>query len=144
MVMAVNSAFAHCEIPCGIYNDEQRFDMITEHITTIEKSMRMIVELSADEQTSHNQLVRWISNKESHANEIQNIVYQYFMTQRVKPAGEEDDVIYRNYVKQITLLHHMLIGAMKAKQTTDPVHVEDLRNLLEEFRAIYFGGKKKR
>jgi nickel superoxide dismutase len=143
MVMAVNSAFAHCEIPCGIYGDEMRFDMITEHITTIERSMKMIAELSKEEHTNHNQLVRWVNNKESLANEIQEIVYQYFMTQRVKPV-EEDDVIYRNYVKQITLLHHMLIGAMKAKQTTDPVHVENLRNLLEEFRAIYFGGKKKR
>ena len=33
-------AFAHCEIPCGIYDDEMRLKMIAEHITTIEKSMR--------------------------------------------------------------------------------------------------------
>jgi nickel superoxide dismutase len=144
LVVTANSASAHCEIPCGIYNDEMRFDMISEHITTIERSMRMIEELLKEEQTDHNQLVRWINNKEKHANEIQNIVSQYFMTQRIKPAGEDDDVAYKIYVMQITLLHRMLIHAMKAKQNIDLATMEDLRNILEEFRTLYFSGKKKR
>jgi nickel superoxide dismutase len=142
MIVGVNSAFGHCEIPCGIYNDEMRFDIITEHITTVEKSMNMISELLKDEQVNHNQLVRWINNKESHADEIQHIVCQYFMTQRIKPVEKEDDVKYIAYVKQITLLHQMLILAMKMKQTTDLGHAEKLRRLLQEFRAVYFGGKK--
>ena len=37
---------SHCQIPCGIYNGPARFDMIAENITTIEKSMRQITELS--------------------------------------------------------------------------------------------------
>lgn len=144
LVITMNSASAHCEIPCGIYGDEMRFDMISEHITTIEKSMKMIEAQTKEMQIDHNQLVRWINNKENHANEIQNIVCQYFMTQRIKPVEDGDDVALRVYTKQITLLHHMLISAMKAKQTTDHAHIEDLRNLLEEFRVLYFGGKKKR
>lgn len=142
VVMAINSAFAHCEIPCGIYDDELRLDMIAEHIMTVEKSMSMIAELQKDEQTNHNQMVRWVNNKESHASEIQHIVSQYFMTQRVKPVGEEDDVTYKAYVRQITLLHEMLIIAMKMKQTTDLTTVEKFRSLLEEFRAIYLSGRK--
>jgi len=142
VVMSVNNAFAHCEIPCGIYDDEMRFDMISEHVTTIDKSMKMIDELKKEEQINYNQLVRWIDNKESHADEIQNILCQYFMTQRVKPAREEDDIAYKTYVKHITLLHQMLIYAMKMKQTTDLGHVEKIRGLLEEFRAVYFGDKK--
>ena len=35
-------AYSHCQIPCGIYNDQMRFDTIAEHITTIEKSMKLI------------------------------------------------------------------------------------------------------
>ena len=101
-------------------------------------------ELLKEEQINHNQLVRWIDNKESHADEIQNIVSQYFMTQRIKPTGEDDDVAYKVYIMQITLLHRMLIGAMKAKQTTDLTAIEDLRDALEEFRILYFSGKKKR
>jgi nickel superoxide dismutase len=38
-------AFAHCEIPCGIYDDEMRIRIIYEHIVTVEKSMKQIIEL---------------------------------------------------------------------------------------------------
>jgi nickel superoxide dismutase len=31
-----------CEIPCGIYDDEMRINMIAEHITTIEKSVKKL------------------------------------------------------------------------------------------------------
>jgi nickel superoxide dismutase len=135
----INSALAHCEIPCGIYSDEMRFSLIAEHITTIEKSMKMIVDLSKEQQNNNNQLVRWITNKESHANHIQEIISQYFMTQRVKPVEESNGERYKKYVKQITLLHQMLVYAMKAKQTTDLNNVEKLRDLTEEFRILYLG-----
>jgi nickel superoxide dismutase len=32
--------YSHCQIPCGIYDDPARFDMLAEHINTIEKSMK--------------------------------------------------------------------------------------------------------
>ena len=38
-------ASAHCEIPCGIYDDELRISMLNEHITTIEKSMNQIMKI---------------------------------------------------------------------------------------------------
>ncbi len=135
----VHPAFPHCEIPCGIYADEMRFDMIDEHITTIEKAMNQITELPKAGDKNYNQLVRWIGNKEDHAKEMQHIVHQYFMTQRVKPADEKDAENYKKYVKQMTLLHQMLVYAMKAKQTTDLDNVTKLRSLLEEFRTAYFG-----
>ena len=67
MLLFASSAGAHCEIPCGIYGDEMRFEMITEHITTVEKSIKMIVELSKDAEANFHQLSRWITNKEEHA-----------------------------------------------------------------------------
>ncbi len=130
--------FSHCEIPCGIYGDEMRFEMIKEHVTTIEKSMQQIEELSADPKENANQLTRWISNKEKHANELQHIVTQYFMTQRVIPADEGDEN-YAKYQKQLELLHKMLVHAMKSKQTTDLEHVEELRSLLNKYHKVYFG-----
>ena len=53
----VSSLFAHCEIPCGIYNDKIRIDMIKEHIITIEKSMNEIKVLANADQMNHNQMV---------------------------------------------------------------------------------------
>jgi len=143
LILSARSVFAHCEIPCGIYDDSMRIDMLAEHITTIEKSMMMIVELSQQKEVNHNQLVRWVTNKENHAQYLQDIVCQYFMTQRIKPTEEEDGDHYITYVKQLTLLHQMLFYAMKAKQTTDLTNVKQLRSLLEEFRTIYFGSEHK-
>ena len=144
MALLVGSAAqAHCEIPCGIYNDQLRADLIAEHTRTIEKSMQQIIELSKAGEKNYNQLVRWIGNKEAHATEIQHIVTQYFMTQRVKPPKAGDKAAQAKYAHQLALLHQMLVAAMKAKQTTDLAHVAKLRELLTAFRASYFGPEAK-
>ena len=127
---------AHCEIPCGIYDDQLRADLIAEHSTTIEKSMKKIVELSKQNPVNYNQLVRWISNKEKHADEIQHLVTQYFMTQRIKPDAKK-------YSEKLAVLHKMLIYAMKCKQGTDVAHVSTLRSLTKEFEILYFGHSNK-
>ena len=135
--------YAHCEIPCGIYNDELRIELIREHIQTIEKSVAQIVELSKASPVNYNQLVRWIDNKEDHANQLQDIVTQYFMTQRVKPADPKDEAATAAYVKQLTLLHAMVVQAMKAKQAADMEPVEKLKTLTGEFYEAYFGKAEK-
>ena len=128
----VNLAWSHCEIPCGIYDDQMRIHMIAEDIKTIEKSMNEIIKLQAEAPKNYNQIVRWIMNKEEHANMLQDIVTQYFMTQRIKI----DDVAY---TKKLVVLHKMIVYAMKCKQTLDLSHIESLRNLLKEFSGLYFG-----
>jgi nickel superoxide dismutase len=130
--------FSHCQIPCGIYGDPARFDMIAENITTIEKSMNIINLASGQKEPDMNQLVRWVQNKEKHADDTSHIITYYFMAQRIKPVDEGDSEGYKNYVKKLTLLHQMLVYSMKAKQTTDLSNVEKLRALLAEFRTAYF------
>ena len=132
-------AYSHCQIPCGIYDDEARFNTMAEHIKTIEKSMKLIETLSAEDKPNMNQVVRWVNNKEKHADEISHIVTYYFMAQRVKLPAKGNTKAYSEYVKKLTLLHEMLIYAMKTKQTTDLDNVEKLRSLLDEFHKVYFG-----
>lgn len=132
-------AYSHCEVPCGIYDDTMRLDMIAEHITTIEKSMNQIVELSAAGEKNYNQIVRWIDNKDGHAGQLQHIVNQYFLTQRIKPVEHSMADDYAKYQKHLELLHKMLVHAMKAKQTTDTAHTDALRELLAAFRESYLG-----
>ena len=74
LILIAPHAQAHCEIPCGIYNDSLRIEMILEDCQTIEKSMGQIADLSKGGDKNYNQLVRWVSNKEDHANKIQHIV----------------------------------------------------------------------
>ncbi len=132
-------AYSHCQIPCGIYDDEGRFDAISEHITTIEKSMKEIERLSAEAKPNMNQIVRWVNNKELHADELSEIVTYYFMAQRVKLPVDNDAKAYDDYIKKLTRLHRMLVYAMKAKQTTDLANVQELRSLLDKFHKIYSG-----
>jgi nickel superoxide dismutase len=130
-------AKAHCEIPCGIYHDDLRLSLLQEHIETIEKSMREITKLSKAKKPDYNQLVRWVTNKETHAVKIQEIVSQYFLHQRIKPVDPSSGKKYEKYIVQLTLAHKMLIAAMKSKTTTDLAVVAELKKLLAEFATSY-------
>jgi len=141
--------FFHCEIPCGIYNDEMRFEIILEHIQTIEKSIHEIKHLSAhnwkayklseaSDPVNTNQLVRWINNKEKHAEEIQYTISQYFLTQRIKWSDEMKPEEQKSYYDQLSLCHKILVYAMKTKQSLDPSNVEALKKSVADFKKIYF------
>lgn len=144
VLLAVTSSivYSHCQIPCGIYDDEARIEMIAEHITTIEKSMSAINELSSVSKPDYNQIVRWIDSKERHANAASEIVSYYFLTQRIKPVVNNGQPEYQQYIKKLTVLHEMLIHYMKAKQSTDVSEVVKLRELLSNFEKDYFLNRK--
>ena len=129
--------FAHCQVPCGIYNDAVRIIQIREDFSTIQKAMDQINTLSNQQDaTSMNQMTRWIITKEDHASKIQEVVSDYFLTQRVKeePMGPD----YVLYVNQTTILHQILVAAMKCKQTVDSKHVVQGLDLIESFIDLYF------
>jgi len=132
-ILALN-ARAHCQIPCGIYDDAARFTAMREHVTTIEKSMNEIAKLSVAEERNRNQIVRWVNNKEEHADKLTHIVTYYFLAQRIKATEPVE-----KYEAELKLLHGMMVQAMKAKQTTDLQHVEKLNELMDQFEAVYTG-----
>ena len=128
---------AHCQVPCGIYNDVARIIQIQEDFSTIQKAMTKIKELSQQQDaTSMNQLTRWVMTKEDHASKIQKVVSDYFLTQRIKPKTEGSE--FDTYVKQTTTLHQILVSAMKCKQTVDLGHVDEGLHQIETFIDLYF------
>ncbi len=132
-------AKAHCEIPCGIYDDKLRIKLLYEHTKTMEKSIKKIKELSSKEDPlSKNQLVRWIMNKEEHAKKFQYIVWQYFLTQRVKPVDPSDKEKYELYLKKLEVLHQLSYYAMKVKQDVDEKYIQKLRELIKKFEELYW------
>ena len=131
-----SSVYAHCEIPCGIYGDEARFTALYEDITTIEKSMVQIGELSGD-LNNVNQLVRWVNNKETHSDHVREVVSQYFLAQRVKVPADGNPAASEMYAKKLALLHQIIVSAMKCKQTTELVNVETLHDLVHSFQEVY-------
>ncbi|MBN1224037.1 MAG: superoxide dismutase [Candidatus Aminicenantes bacterium] len=142
LAMIKPTVFSHCEVPCGIYNDEMRFTMIEEHITTIEKAMTEIAALSKEDPRNMNQIVRWIMNKEQHADDIQHIISQYFLTQRLKLVDKEDSKAANELIQKLTFCHEILVFAMKTKQTTDLASVESLKAAVSNFKSVYFKNHK--
>ena len=133
---------AHCQIPCGVYDDTMRIKMIEEHTLTILKSMNYI-DANQGDLLNQNQVTRWIISKEQHAQEIQDIVSEYFLTQRIKlkdDSKENQDL----YHAQLTALHNVMVDAMKCKQTTDTKNTTSLLENLDRFVNLYFDdhGKK--
>lgn len=132
----------HCQVPCGIYGDAMRIDMLMEDATTIEKAMAQIAELEAAESPNYNQIVRWVSTKEQHAQDIQDMVAAYWLAQRIKaPAAGADAEAVTWYRRQLELSHGMIVAAMKCKQTTDAANVAQLRKLALDFSAAYFSAE---
>ena len=124
---------AHCEVPCGIYDDGARFKRIMEDQSTITKAIAGITDLAGTNgATGHNQLARWVATKESHATNIQHVIAQYFMTQRIKA----DDA---KYVEKLTAAHAVMVAAMKCKQAADPATAEALDKAIHDFQHAYGG-----
>ena len=124
---------AHCEVPCGIYDDGARFTEMKEDQATIAKCISQIVELAGThDATGHNQLVRWVTTKDAHATKTQHVIAQYFLTQKIKPTDE-------NYVDRLKTAHGVLVAAMKCKQDADPATAEALLAAINKFETAYHG-----
>jgi nickel superoxide dismutase len=130
--------FSHCQVPCGIYDDAMRIHQIKEHTQTIIKASVHINSLSNENSgLNNNQLVRWVNTKELHATLIQDIISDYFLTQRIKFKNEGDSD--RNkYIEMTTTLQQMLVSAMKCKQTVTIESANKLLSLTDYFSSIYF------
>ena len=136
-IASQDQAVAHCQVPCGIYDDGARIARLHEDATTIAKAIRWINELAADRDAqSLNQATRWIVAKEDHASHIIEVVAEYFLAQRVKPvaAGGEG---YDGYLKQLADHHAAIVAAMKAKQNTDPKVAETLHRAIDVLATHY-------
>ncbi len=124
-------AHAHCQIPCGIYDDHARIKLMLEDAATIEKSVKLMGELSSKtDAQSINQKVRWVMNKEQHAQNIISTISDYFLTQRVNSKQKD-------YTKRLTKHHTVIVAAMKAKQNADMSFVKDLKKSIEALAPYY-------
>lgn len=124
-------AYAHCQIPCGIYGDHDRVKAMLEDVDTIEKSVKLITELAGKTDVqSLNQQVRWVMNKEQHAEKIISTISDYFLTQRVKLSQAD-------YSDRLKKHHAVILLAMEAKQKADLEVVKKLRKAVGDLAVWY-------
>ncbi|MEN1678106.1 MAG: superoxide dismutase [Ni] [Planctomycetota bacterium] len=133
LLLPASWAAAHCQVPCGIYADQRRFEEMLEDTETITKAITNIGDLAGTHDAKgHNQLARWVMNKESHATNIQTIVAEYFLAQRVKADKPR-------YVEQLKASHAVIVAAMKCKQGADAATAEALKKAILDLYTAYEG-----
>jgi nickel superoxide dismutase len=135
MSFTSNYVLGHCQVPCAIYGDQNRFEQMLEDQSTIEKASKLINELSGKKDAlSQNQLTRWVSTKEAHATAIQKTIADYFMAQRIKASDPK-------YQEKLSKAHAVMVSAMKCKQTIDPQNTASLKANILAFHKAYEGKK---
>ena len=79
---------------------------------------------------SQNQMVRWVMNKEKHAQNVIATISDYFLTQRVKPEQED-------YSERLIKHHAVIVAAMKVKQNADLSYAVALKEKIEALLPYY-------
>ena len=131
------AAQAHCQVPCGIYDDGARIVRLHEDADTIAKAMTNINELSGkNDAQSLNQAIRWINTKEMHGTHIIDVVSEYFLTQKVKPKAPGSPE-YNAYLSSLADHHAVMVAAMKAKQSADPARASSLHSAIDALGKHY-------
>jgi len=134
---APQRAAAHCQVPCGIYDDAARIAQLREDATTIGKATRQINELAGSHSAQEvNQATRWINTKEDHASRIITVVSEYFLTQKVKPVAAGEDG-YQAYLRKLADHHAVMSAAMKTKQQVGTAAVEALNDAIDQLATHY-------
>ena len=128
---------AHCQVPCGIYDDDARIKHLREDAATIAKAIANIKDLvGRQDANSFNQAARWVVTKEDHASDIIRTVSEYFLAQKVKPVAPGSDG-YDAYLKQLADHHAVMVAAMKTKQSADPATVGALNEAIDKLATHY-------
>ena len=128
----------HCQVPCGIYTDQLRFEQMLEDTKTIAKAIASVETISKAigdgelSPTNVNQLTRWINTKEDHASKIQKTIADYFLTQRIKESNDD-------YTSQLIASHKVMVAAMKCKQDAKPETAETLKKAILDLYRAYEG-----
>ncbi|MGC6505684.1 MAG: superoxide dismutase [Ni] [Coraliomargaritaceae bacterium] len=122
---------AHCQVPCGIYGDHTRVQAMLEDAETVLKACRSMEEISGKTDTqSKQQFIRWVNNKESHAQKIIETIGDYFLTQRVKPTQAD-------YAERLRAHHAVILTAMKAKQNASVDASQKLHQAVKALLVYY-------
>lgn len=132
-VVGVDTAAAHCDIPCKIY------DPISAQLAALSviRFMDLIAELDAKDSLSvadQAQLGRLVAEKETHA----------------EKAKHEVRVIWGDYIKQpqfdqfpdlSALVHNIMLAGSSCKQHIGRENGEKLLTLVNEFAAAFWATK---
>lgn len=128
----LKTAYAHCDIPCGIYET----DTMMHSAETCRRMIQKIEELGElDAVEKHNTFVRSVMNKEKHAQKVKDELYilwsDYFKPEHVEAYPDLHEKIWKT-VKQ----------ASTVKQTVSMDETEKLVGMVHDVAHLFADTKK--
>ena len=137
-VVPPRTVYAHCDIPCGIYDPHEA----QISALTVVRMDQLIAELPVpaadakpeDRSAYGSKLARYTAVKESHAervkSEVRVIWGDYFTPDHAKQFPQVHDLTWR-----------ILKAASKARQGTNLADAQDLLKLVQEFSEVFWQTK---
>ena len=125
-------AYAHCDIPCGIYET----DTMSHSAETCRRMIQKITELGElDSVEKHNTFVRSVMNKERHAQKVKDELYilwsDYFKPEHLAEHPDLHETIWKA-AKQ----------ASTVKQTVSMEEAEALIALVHDIAHLFQATKR--
>ncbi|MDP2671501.1 MAG: superoxide dismutase, Ni [bacterium] len=135
-VLPVKSAFAHCDIPCGIYDPHEA--QVAAH--TVIRMTKLLSEVKNDpddnkaDNSSDFKISRLTKVKEEHAEKVKNEVRviwgDYFKTEQIEKYPDLHEKVFK-----------IMKAASKAKQEISLEGSEELLKLVQDFAEIFYQSK---
>lgn len=127
----IKPVYAHCDIPCGIYET----DTMTHAAATCRRMVELIDQQSGDDLAARNNFARMVLVKEKHAQTVKDQLYilwsDYFKPEHLKDHPDLHQIIWQ-----------AAKTASRVKQTVDMVLAEQLQAEVAEVARVFASTKK--
>ncbi|KIC74650.1 hypothetical protein DB42_AZ00050 [Neochlamydia sp. EPS4] len=124
------SLMAHCQMPCGIYHDELVFNQVDQYIETMYKGITELNNSKFSTPFERNNFIRWVKLKDTASDEIANLITEYFLQQKIKPAEADTP-------KRLISAHKMLFELTAIKQNVNIKMIEAFADEWENFKQMF-------
>ncbi|MDE1768430.1 MAG: superoxide dismutase, Ni [Candidatus Micrarchaeota archaeon] len=132
-VLHFDTAYAHCDIPCGIY-DPHNAQLAAHTVIRMDMLIADVMKLGVTSAEDRNKMGRYIAIKEQHAemckHEIRVLWGDYFKPEHLKDYPELHGLVW-----------NVLKLASKAKQSTDIKTGEELLESVQKIAEIFWNTK---
>lgn len=132
-VFKFNTAYAHCDVPCGIY-DPHTAQIAAHTVLRMDKLISEMVQNPPTDANARNKMIRYVTTKEQHAeickHEIRVLWADYFKPEHAAANPELH-----------TLVWDTLKSASKAKQSADIADAEALLENVQKVAEIFWKTK---
>lgn len=128
----IKPVYAHCDLPCGIYETDTMTNAAATCLRMIEK-IETLGEIDSTEK--HNNFVRAVQIKESHAQKVKEQLYvlwsDYFKPEHLEKQPQIHETIW-NAAKQASKVKQT-VSAEECQKLIDAVH--DVAHLFAESKV---------